>query len=215
MLPEPEMANRWRGITARCIGCRLHASLCLCAHIQPVETRTRVVVVAHAKELNKPTNTGVLLTRLLPRAEVRVRGDRLKPFTARDLLGPEVRPLLLYPGDDAVPLTPAFAAADPRPVTLIVPDGNWRQARKVLFREPELAALPQVLLPEGEPTRYALRRHRRGAESLSTLEAVARALRVLEGPEIEDLLLEVFLRMVDRVLFTRGKIDPKDVYGGL
>ena len=44
---------------------------------------------------------------------------------------------------------------------------------------------------------------------LSTLEAVARALAVLEGAEVETELLSVFEAMVTRMLVTRGKLHER------
>ncbi|MBC8133112.1 MAG: DTW domain-containing protein, partial [Deltaproteobacteria bacterium] len=120
---------------ARCARCRLHASLCLCPLIPCLETRTRLVLIIHRREDRKPTNTGRLATQCLPNSEVIVRGDAEShladvpaPWTAA------AQPLLLFPAADAIPL--ARFASSTRPVTLVVPDGTWRQASKVRHRIP-------------------------------------------------------------------------------
>jgi DTW domain-containing protein YfiP len=41
--------------------------------------------------------------------------------------------LLFYPRADAVELDRELVCQDPRPIQLIVPDGTWRQARKIHY----------------------------------------------------------------------------------
>jgi DTW domain-containing protein YfiP len=198
----------------------MHASLCICALIPTLQTRTRIVLVMHRAEERKSTNTGRLALAALPNSQIVVRGRRGAP--ADDLAwGARSRPLLLFPHEDAAPIGTALEslaqASDDRPFTLVVPDGNWRQASKVRKRVAGLNDVPCVSLPIGERSIYRLRfeAHRTG---LATLEAIARALRILEGdggPEIERALLELFRVMVDRTLWSRGSIAARDVAGGV
>ena len=85
----------------RCPDCCLHRSLCLCALIPVVLTRTRVVLVMHQLELNKPTNTGRLAVRCLPNSEVLVRGRQAEHRRPAAFPG---LPLLLFPHTQAQPL---------------------------------------------------------------------------------------------------------------
>ena len=50
---------------------------------------------------------------------------------------------------------------------------------------------------------------------MSTYEAVAQALAVLEGEAVAGPLLDFYRRAVDRMLLVRGHLKPGDVYGGL
>ena len=117
-------------------------------------------------------------------------------------------PLLIllhgYGSDEADLLTPELLATDPRPITLLVPDGNWNQARKVALREPDLAGARRVRLPPGGPSRYLLRGHP-DPQRVSTFESVARALGIIEGPELQAELEQIFDVFVERSLLTRGK----------
>ena len=47
-------------MTPRCPRCRLLPELCLCADIPTLATRTRIVVVRHASEVSRTSNTGHL-----------------------------------------------------------------------------------------------------------------------------------------------------------
>jgi DTW domain-containing protein YfiP len=179
-----------------------------------IETRTRLVLVIHRYEDRKPTNTGRLATECLANSEVIVRGHASHP-TPPFACAPGTQPLFLFPHEDASPLTEL--AVGPRPVTLVVPDGNWRQASKVRHRVPGLRDVPCVSLPVGAPSRYRLRTEAHEA-GLATIEAIARALRLLEGeegPRVQAALELVFGAMVDRTLWSRGMVRTANVTGGI
>lgn len=183
----------------------------MCALMPRISTRTHVVLVIHRFEDRKPTNTGRLATECLPNSTVLVRGRKStpsEPFVPR----PGSAALLLFPDDDARPLEEYADNQDD--ITLVVPDGNWRQASKVRKRVPGMRELPCVSLPSGPPSLYRLRSEPRGA-GLSTIEAVARALGILEGPEVQLALERVFLAMVERTLWARGGIATNSVTGGI
>lgn len=209
--------SRRGNAAVRCVRCRMHASLCVCPLIPRLDTRTRVMLVIHRAEDRKPTNTGRLATECLPNSEVIVRGMEESP-TQAFAPPPGYRPVLLFPHEDATPLATFVANdTDPRPVALVVPDGNWRQASRVRNRVPRLRDVPCVTLPIGEPSVYRLRfeAHPTG---LATLEAIARSLRLLEGDAgeaVEAGLLHVFKAMVERTLWSRGDLRDHQVTGGI
>lgn len=189
----------------------MHETLCICALVPHLETRTRLQLIVHYREESKPTNTGQLATRCLQRSTISIVGDRERPLVLAPVTDGE-QPVLLFPADDAVPIT-QFAASE-RPVVLIVPDGNWRQASKMRKRIPGLADVPCVTLPDAGPGNYRLRAELR-AGGLSTFEAIARALGILEGPQIEAAMLAVFQVMVERTLWLRGALSDAEVTGGI
>lgn len=177
---------------------------CVCALLPPTETRTRIVLVMHHVEARRTTNTGRLAALCLSRCEVVVRG---KPGTRDAPLVFEegMRPLLLYPAEDAVPLDALPPSS--LPATLVVPDGNWRQASKVRARVPGMRELPCVRLPPGPPSAYRLREEAH-PHAVSTVEAIARALAILGEPEAAAVLERAFAAMVSRTIFSRGQHLP-------
>jgi DTW domain-containing protein YfiP len=200
---QPELAK-----IRRCPDCFLHRSLCLCALIPTLPTRTRVVLVMHQLELNKPTNTGRLAARCLPNSEILVRGREAEHRTPAAFPG---TPLLLYPHSHAQPLE--TWRDSPLHITLIVPDGTWRQAARARRRVPGADQIPCVALP-GPTSGYRLRQATRPGR-LSTMEAIARALGVLEGPSVEEQLLHLHQVMVDRTLWSNGRLPSESVTGGI
>jgi DTW domain-containing protein YfiP len=182
-------------------------------------TRTRVVLLLHQLEARKPTNTGRLALRCLPNSEQVLRG-RVGGEGPPDDVGPgwpewlarAERPVLLFPHEQA---TPVAAWRDrPGPLTLIVPDGTWSQAVRARRRIPGLAEIPCATLPAGLVSTYRLRHDPRPGR-LSTLEAIAHALGVLEDPSVAEALLQVHRLAVERTLWTRGNLTRGDVWGGI
>jgi DTW domain-containing protein YfiP len=161
------------------------------------------VIVAHRREAGTSTNTGRLAASMLDGAEVRVRGTVAPPPEAPL---PEGRRLVLFPRGDARVLDARDAAGER--VVLLVPDGTWSQARRMLLRDPDLADVDLVTLPPSSPSRYRLRCHAREG-ALCTLEAIARALGILEGPSVEEALLGALDRFVEHGLRARsGRLVP-------
>lgn len=151
----------------------------------------------HAKEAPRPSNSAHLLARLVPGtrfvvhgAPAEAEGSADPTAAASDLVAPA---LVLFPDDDAPELTPADA-----PATLVVPDGNWRQCRRMVRRVPFMAGLPRRRLPPGPPPLARLRGHPE-ADHLATLEAVARAAGVLAGPAAAAPLDAAWLEFAARV----------------
>ncbi len=190
----------------------MHTTLCICSLLPALATRTRLALLVHHREVTKPTNTGQLAARCVARSTVTVIGARDQP-TVLPVVEPHEQALLLYPADDAVSI--AEYATSEKPVVLFVPDGSWRQAHKMRRRQPGLATLPCVTLPDQVPTDYRLRSEPLEG-GLATLEAIARALRILEGDAgVETALLAVFKIIVDRTLGLRGQLGDAQVTGGL
>jgi tRNA pseudouridine65 synthase len=182
----------------------MHRELCLCAEVDKLELGTKLVLVMHHREVSKTTATGPLAVRALSNSTLLVHGARDRPLDLSALHAEGRRVLLLFPSEDARPLTTELLAEDPRPVTLIVPDGNWRQASRAARRIPGMEQAERVLLVAGPPSQYGLR-HEPKADGLATFEAIARALGVLESAQAQAQLEALFARMVRDTLATRAR----------
>jgi DTW domain-containing protein YfiP len=158
----------------------------------------------HHTERRKASNTGRLAALSLEGSEIRLRG--MAKGDARTPL-PEGRRLVLFPSPTARVLSREDHGADD--VVLLVPDGNWGQAFRAARRDPDLLGAEHVVLPPGPPTRYALRRGTLPGR-VCTIEAIARALGILEGPEIQAALERVLDRFVERTLLFNGNLAALD-----
>ncbi len=185
----------------RCSECLMRNELCLCASIPHLALKTKLLLVVSKREIKVPTNTGRLAAQALNNSVVLIHGDQDRPYKLVDHLDPTGRNLLLYPHDDAEELSVEMLGSEPW--TLVVPDGNWRQTFKMRHRDPSMAALRTVKIPPGAPSQYRVRKETK-PEGLATIEAIARALGIMENKAVQAELEQLMHIMVTRTLLSRG-----------
>jgi DTW domain-containing protein YfiP len=195
--------TRTRKITDPCSICAASRAQCLCDALPRIELRTRVCLVIHHRELTRSSNTGLLALRSLVNSEMRVRGKTNESLDLKDLLTPDYRTFLFYPSDDAIELDSALVRQDLTPIQLIVPDGTWRQARKVHSRHHELKGIQRVKISAPRQPRFHLRAQSR-PEGMATLEAIAHGLGIIEGEQVAARLLQLYQAKIARTLIGRG-----------
>ncbi|MGE4340661.1 MAG: tRNA-uridine aminocarboxypropyltransferase [Pigmentiphaga sp.] len=181
-----------------CERCLRPMSHCLCAHIPAVSNRTRVVVLQHPDEAKHPLNTARLAVLGLRRAELWI-GEHFPQL--EDAIVSVERALLLFPTKEESP--PATHGGDGA-LLLIVPDGTWRKARKIVRANPVLNTLPCLSLPAGEPSEYRVRKASELA-AVSTIEAIVRALTTLEPQQDFQSLLRPFQVLVEQQVQAMGE----------
>ncbi|MGE1089703.1 tRNA-uridine aminocarboxypropyltransferase [Pseudomonas zeae] len=181
----------------RCLRPQTH---CLCPLIPSLDSRTRVLLLQHPSEVNHALNTARLAALGLSNAELIV-GEVFEDLPTL-LSRPGYRARLLFPADDAQPMQ-AYGESE-EPLLLVVPDGTWRKARKMLHLNPLLAALPRVTLAEGGVSRYRLRKAP-GPGALSTIEAIVQALQTLEAPASFEPLLKPFEALIEGQIAAMGE----------
>ncbi|MCP2051781.1 UNVERIFIED_ORG: DTW domain-containing protein YfiP [Pseudomonas fluorescens] len=184
----------------QCPRCLRPATHCLCALIPSLDSRTRILLLQHPSEVNHALNTARLAALGLNNAQL-VVGEVFDDL-ATLLSPPGYQARLLFPADDAEPLQ-TYTPSD-QPLLLVVPDGTWRKARKLLHLNPLLAALPRVTLAGERVSRYRLRKAP-GPGALSTVEAIVQALQVLEAPASFDALLKPFDALIEGQIAAMGE----------
>jgi DTW domain-containing protein len=195
--------KRQKTTNGRCESCGVSAAACLCDVLPRIELRTKVCLVIHHRELSRSSNTGLLAIRALLNSEVRVRGEQREALDLKDLLTAQYRSYLFYPSADAVELNEALVLQDSRPIQLLVPDGTWRQARKINSRHPELRDLPRVKISTPNKSIYQLRAQSK-PERMATLQAIAEGLGVIEGDGVRAQLMKLYQAKIERTLKARG-----------
>ena len=176
---------------AMCARCRRPQSVCYCAALPRLETRTRVVILQHPRERDMPIGTARMASLCLPNSELHV-GVRWEDPA---ILG--ANPILLYPGPGARDILREPPAG---PVTLVVVDGTWSQAKGVVRDNPVLRALPRYAFATPEPSQYRIRREP-DEKYVSTIEALMHVLGALEGDAARFRpLLDPLTAMVDAQL---------------
>ena len=196
---------------AQCSRCLRPQTHCLCALIPQLDSRTRVLLLQHPSEVGHALNTARLADLGLLNAELRV-GEVFEDL-ATLLNPPGYQARLLFPGEGAQLIDTAEPSDESLPWLLVVPDGTWRKARKLLHLNPLLAQLPRATLPEGAVSRYRLRKAP-GPGALSTLEAIVQALEILEAPTSFAPLLRPFEALIEGQIEAMGADTYQRNHGG-
>lgn len=182
---------------ARCPRCLLQLRVCLCAAVPTVATRTRIVIVRHHLERWRSSNSGRLAHFALPNSEIIDHGGIRGPAALPPLDGA----WLLFPEGE-----PVTRAPEPPPRQLVVLDATWSQARRMFRKLAPLRGLPYLRLPD-EAMPAARLRASPGEGRVSTLEAIARALRLLEGDAAAAPLEALFAVAVERAAATGRRVE--------
>ena len=192
---------------AVCGHCALPLPTCLCRHIRPTVNHWPLLLLQHPQEAAQAKGSARLLRLGLAHCRLAVGEQFDDALLARwlDTLAPLAggeTALLLYPdaaggaatapstpvslsalstlSDPSAPSAPGSPSTSATPRTLVLLDGSWRQARRLLQANPRLQSLQRWALPAPPPSRYLIRKAHRPAQR-STLEAACLALGTLEG----------------------------------
>ncbi len=194
----------------RCQQCMVHHQNCFCEKISTLTLKTKVSILLFKKEVFLPSNTAHLTIKSLQNSEEYQRGHLGKTLCSSFVDEENYQPLYLFPTEDAQELTPEFLSQFNKPINLIVPDGTWRQAKKVHRREPLLENIPHVKVTTGIKSIYPLRRQKYDF-GLCTHEAISFALGRIENESVFDIMiknLKVFINahLTNRPIFEKQKI---------
>ncbi|WP_224364400.1 DTW domain-containing protein [Hyalangium versicolor] len=198
-----------------CLRCRRPESTCYCARLPSLETRTRIVFLQHPRERRVAIGTARMAHLCLPNSEIHLGVDFTGHSRIETLAANPERVAVLFPGPGAMPLE---QAATQPPETLIVVDGTWPLAKKVVKSNPLLAGLPRIGFTPRRPSNYRIRSEP-ADHCVSTIEAVVEVLGALEGgdPTRFDAMLSPFEFMVDTQIESRAhRNDPprRRIYKG-
>lgn len=166
--------------------------------MQPLDTRTRIIIVQHVLEQGERSNTAKHALAALINSERRLYGAKDEPLRTDDLHDA----WLLFPGEG--PRPPGT------PGKLLVLDGSWSQARHMIQRVPLLRTLPRFSITPKEGRR-SLREAPTGG--MSTLEALAEGLRLIESDAVGAHLDAVHEALLQKQLNERGYVGKGDWRG--
>ncbi|KAI3472198.1 hypothetical protein Pfo_029686 [Paulownia fortunei] len=206
-------------------GCGRPISVCLCHTLPstPLPTATKVVILHHPHERRHKLATVPLLSKCLQNCEIIV-GRKLKYGQSKLLASlhdqacenpnlPLGRALYLFPGPNALPLVEVnqiYSSLDDvarDDLVLIVFDGTWKHAKEMVLASLSFLSKFAIQVCLDFDARAdggtifdseLILRKEPFAGCMSTMEAVARCLRVLEpnGIDIESRIIEVLRAMV-------------------
>jgi DTW domain-containing protein YfiP len=153
-----------------------------------------VVFLQHPRERRVAIGTARMAHLALPNSELH-EGISFAGRAAIEALAADPSVAVLFPAGHTAAPAPATT-----PRTLIVVDGTWSQAYKLMRANPLLARLPRIALAPARPGNYRIRREPT-PQCLATVEAVAAVLALLEDDRVRfDAMLDAFTFTVERQL---------------
>ncbi len=173
------------------------------------------MLAIHYREARHTTNSGQLAAQIFLPSQVLVRGLPVEPGDQERaqfqsiIASNDVKNLVLFPHETASPLP--LPVSDRR-YRLWAPDGNWKQGKKIANRLlKEVPGAIAVSLPFEKLSTYQLRRESH-PEKMSTFEAIARAISLLENDAtLQSESDNIFQLMVHRALYSRGHITQDEM----
>ncbi len=205
---------------ARCPGCRLVPSHCICGLCAALPTQAGMCLLMADTEPLKPSNTGWLIADVV--ADTFAFGwarTAVDPALLVLLADPQWQPYVVFPGEFVAPervvsqLLPATTATatPPRRPLFILLDATWPEARKMFRKSPYLDHLPVLSLQADQLSRYRLRRSTRD-DHFCTSEVAALCL-ALAGEAHAAQTLEAYLDVFTHHYLQAKHQLPPDLAG--
>jgi DTW domain-containing protein YfiP len=197
-----------------CPHCAKPEYLCICDSVEPLQTRTALLILQHPQEQDRELGTARL-------AHVALKNSTLKiglswPSLSK-ALGREADPaewavLHLGAATADLPRDREVVVLDKKgaPVPdqdralagikgVVIFDGSWAQAKTLWWRNAWVLKGRRLALNPHNPSAYGKLRREPRREALSTIEAAALTLARLDRkPEIEHFLGGVFAKLLDK-----------------
>lgn len=191
-----------------CSTCSRPLKVCLCEMIRPVTNRVEIAILQHPSEVSQIKGTAKIAQLSLSKVRTWVGEDFSDEVSLQAWLK-QGEVFLLYPESESLMPVQSHSIDSIRlrnhldSVKVLVIDGTWRKAHKIMMTNPQLQCLPRIVLQPSQTSSYQIRKQK-NSQSLSTIEAIYEVLAQLEAdaPSFKP-LLETFNQMVSQQLAFR------------
>lgn len=206
---NPRKPPREKPLT--CSICGLWERFCVCHLLPNLDSQARVLLIQHSSELLRQSNTGRLVEKMVSPSEIVSWGAENSPFNDAVLKRPGTNYLVLYPRSDSRTLNPGdIRGSQGEETCLVLLDATWAQAKSMSRRIPGLEELSFLSLPQEETPAWKLRRSP-STGYCCTLEAVYRALSIIENETFARPLLLSLQLVMAKSLHMRGKLTKTEM----
>lgn len=197
-----------------CLRCRKPQVTCYCPTLAKIVTSPRIVILMHPLEAKHPVGTGRMAHRCLANSQFIEGVDFTHHAGVNALINdPKLFPMILFPGPQSLDLArcspeerQALYPKDREPVVIVL-DGTWHLAKKMLHRSKNLQTLPRVCFTPSRLSRFLVRKQPH-PQCFSTIEAIHELVSLLNpdlpSPAPHDQLLSIFDDFVAKQLSFRG-----------
>lgn len=196
----------------RCQRCRLLLEKCICSKLSPIDSKFKINLLLHAKEMGRVSNTGLIARRVIPSINEVHYGTPDYRFKPEDVFKEGKKNLILYPDATATLGHYKDQGFKPEDINLIVPDGNWPQANSMTKKLLTSGLFNTVRLASPVGGRYWLRLDHNHEHGVSTLEAIATSMEVMSLDKESKVLRHALEDFVYQSLIIRGKVKMAQKY---
>lgn len=195
-----------------CYNCFRPSPYCVCGMVAPFEAHCKILILQHPHERKKYYSTAKLVLNTLTNAKM-LRGLEFAPGQIERSLS-ESDAYLLFPSEDAKNCEDTVLTSKS---TVIVVDGTWSEAGKIIRRNEILRKLPCLTFKRDLRSNYRIRKQPKD-NYLSTIECIGHLLKLnaeVSGMQNTnqsyDKLFELFNCMVEKQLkhFPRFSALPR------
>lgn len=181
------------------------STTCICKHLNPLQTKTRFIILMHPKEYRKEKNgTGLMTNLQLKNSEIIVGIDFTQNKRVNEILSQkDSASYLLYPGKENFNLSVrdssevhSFMGKNPH---LFILDGTWPCARKMLKLSKNLQKLKRVSFDNTITSKFIIKQQPNSL-CLSTIESVYTILNLFKKCNIEQCETKDFLIPFEKMI---------------
>jgi DTW domain-containing protein YfiP len=166
----------------------------MCAHIFPIKTKTKFVILMHTKEYRKIKNgTGIFSHLSLPNSELFIGVDFSKNQRITDIVEDKNNNcFILYPSKDSILLNEAKISQEGKTAVIFLIDATWSSAKKMIRVSQNIKDLPRLSFYHDTLSAFHIKAQPE-AICLSTMESIHQVLGLLE----EDISKEQLKRFLN------------------
>ncbi|HLD22685.1 MAG TPA: tRNA-uridine aminocarboxypropyltransferase [Sulfuricurvum sp.] len=182
----------------KCYQCYRPISSCMCAHIRPIITQTKFVILMHPKEFKKTKNgTGRLTHLSLPNSELYIDIDFSEHTAINALINdPKNLCYVLYPGKNSLNLNQEKVEAEGKRVVIFIIDSTWPCSVKMLRLSKNIQNLPRLSFTHSKSSQFRIKEQPKEF-CLSTIESTLSVLELLHEQGIERIEEGAFVDFLD------------------
>ncbi len=176
----------------KCFNCFRPKKACLCNYISPFITKSRFIFLLHPMEAKKQrVGTGRITHTFLKESKMFVGVDFSNDKGVNDILDDTNNfCIVLYPGENAFNISKEgisnFTVPNNRQLVIIVIDGTWPCAKKMMTKSFRIRALPRICFTPKNRSKFIIK-HQPHEMCLSTIESVHMFLDEMDRQNLEQL----------------------------
>lgn len=186
----------------------------MCSHINPIDTKTRFIILMHQKEFRKTKNgTGHFTNLSLNNCELFVGVDFSKHKIINEIIeNKDNSCYVLYPHKSSTILNETKLSSSKNNVIFII-DSTWSCAKSLLYDSKNIDMLPKISFTHTKTSNFKIKTQPE-KYCLSTIESVLCVLELLDEKDTEDLKnLDNFLKPFESMIeYQISCVSDESVY---